>query len=584
MEQSQEEILQELIVERKKLQSVLEDIPAGVLIADQAGRNGETTVGEAVRIAGPDGSSGTIMSSALPVRADGGNIVGGVAVVRDITEQRGPGNALTILDSQSEAFSLLQAVLDVIPIGVFISDVSGQIAAKSAMADRIWGGDFPFSKSIEEYSRYKACWTDTGQAVQPKEYALARALLHGAETLDDVIDIERFDGTQGTVINSAVPIRDKAGTVIGGVAVFQDITEQRKRERELRRIKDNLEEFVEHKLVELVQFQNSLDNIPDAFAMFDKDWRIVYLNKVAADTLGSPKEQLIGRKFWDACPKEPAFYEPVDAAMTTRTAIFFEAFIDSLGRWYEFKAYPGDAGGLLLYFRDITEQKKLEKEMARLDMLNMIGQIAAGISHEVRNPLTTVRGFLQRFMLKSSYDKDKEIFQLMIDELDRANGIMTEFLSTARMKSADKKRTSLDNIVASMKPLLEASVLEAGHELSFEVEAGTPSLDLDEKEIKQLILNLVKNGLEAMRRKGKVTIGVKTGDEEVLLWVADEGEGVSGEALQNLGTPFFTTKPTGTGLGLSTCYGIADRHGAQIEVQTGQAGTAFLVRFKVGKG
>jgi len=634
LEQAREELLQALTTERKKLQAVLNAIPLGVLIADQTGqicqtngavekiwgfstpfshsisgcgdnqgggpkldpkkietdewaltraiRKGETTTGEIVQIVRLDGSAGTIRSSALPVRDESGSIIGGVAVVQDITVQGQSGKEQTISHSNADALDFLQTILNAIPTGIFISDVYGQITAKSAMTDRIWGGDAPLSKGIDEYSQYKAWWADTGQAVQPKEYALTRALLHGIETLDNVMDIERFDGTQGTVINSASPIRDKEGMVIGGVSIYQDVTEQRNRERELRRIKDNLEEFVEHKLAELVQFQNSLDNIPDAFSAFDKEWRIVYLNKVAADTLGFPKEQLIGRNFWDVCPKNPVFYEPVNKAMETKTAIFFEAFIQNLGRSYEFKAYPGEDGGLLLYSRDITEQKQMEKEMARLDMLNMIGQIAAGISHEVRNPLTTVRGFLQRFMIKSSYDKDKEIFQLMIDELDRANGIMTEFLSAARMKSADKKMDTLNDIVTSMKPLLEASVLEAGHEIGFEIEDQTPPLNLDEKEIKQLILNLVKNGLEAMRRKGKVTIGIETGDEEVILRVADEGEGISQEALKNLGTPFFTTKATGTGLGLSTCYGIAERHGARIEIQTGTTGTIFLVRFTYG--
>ena len=108
----------------------------------------------------------------------------------------------------------------------------------------------------------------------------------------------------------------------------------------------------------------------------------------------------------------------------------------------------------------------------------------------------------------------------------------------------------------------------------------TGVLSLDEKEIRQLILNLVRNGLEAMAGSGKLTIRTFMDGEEAVLAVEDEGSGMKTEDLEKIGTPFFTTKENGTGLGLPTCYSIAARHNAEIHIDTGQSGTTFSVRFK----
>jgi len=108
----------------------------------------------------------------------------------------------------------------------------------------------------------------------------------------------------------------------------------------------------------------------------------------------------------------------------------------------------------------------------------------------------------------------------------------------------------------------------------------TDVLLLDEKEIRQLVLNLARNGLEAISGSGKLTIKTFMDGEEVVLAVKDEGNGIRPEDLEKMGTPFFTTKENGTGLGLATCYSITDRHNAEIQIETGPSGTTFSVRFK----
>jgi len=242
-----------------------------------------------------------------------------------------------------------------------------------------------------------------------------------------------------------------------------------------------------------------------------------------------------------------------------------------------------DVGGephLLCVIRDITEQKALQNEMSKLDRLNLVGEMAASIGHEIRNPITTVRGFLQMF--EDKYSEDQEFLDLMIEELDRANFIITEYLSLAKDKMVELKPKNLNIIVQSILPLLEASARIQDKEVKVEL-TTTPYLLLDEKEIRQLILNLVHNGLEAMSLAGIITIKIFTEEEKVVLSIHDQGCGIEPEDLDKLGMPFFTTKQQGTGLGLAVCYGIAKRHNARIDVETSSRGTIIYVRFPMSK-
>ncbi|MTI79693.1 MAG: response regulator [Firmicutes bacterium] len=243
------------------------------------------------------------------------------------------------------------------------------------------------------------------------------------------------------------------------------------------------------------------------------------------------------------------------------------------------KSTDGTITGLSSIHRDISDKKQFENQMARLDRLNIVGEMAAGISHEVRNPITTVRGFLQMMGGKKEYQKDKNYFNLMIEELDRANSIITEFLSIGKNNPTEMKVQNLNEIVKTLSPLLQADAFEQNNYLEL-ILNDIPDLPLNSKEIRQVILNLVRNGLEAMPRSGgKLTISTYLEKGNVVLMIEDEGNGMKPEVLENLGTPFYTTKDNGTGLGLATCFGICSRHNAKVDIKTGSEGTKFKITF-----
>ncbi|MDT8859216.1 response regulator [Alkalihalobacillus sp. MEB130] len=236
---------------------------------------------------------------------------------------------------------------------------------------------------------------------------------------------------------------------------------------------------------------------------------------------------------------------------------------------------------LISTITDITEMVKLEKEVSRLDRLNLVGEMAAGIAHEIRNPMTTVLGFLQLAKNENHVAQPQEYINLMIDELNRANGIITEFLTLAKDKANNRRKKDLNSIVKTLHPLLRAEAMMKNKIVLLEL-TDCPELWLDEKEIRQLILNIGLNGLEAMDAGG--TLILKTysqNDETVILEITDNGPGIKQEVLEQLGTPFFTTKDQGTGLGLAICYSIASRHSAHIDIQTSEKGTSFLISFQL---
>jgi signal transduction histidine kinase len=230
--------------------------------------------------------------------------------------------------------------------------------------------------------------------------------------------------------------------------------------------------------------------------------------------------------------------------------------------------------------RDITERKIMQKEINNMDRLSLVGKFAAGIAHEVRNPLTAVRGFLQLFGLKKELESFHTYFQLMIKELDRASGIISEFLSLAKNKPTSLDKNNLNNILRKIFPLIQAEAFEQGKDVIVDY-GDIPDLMLDEREIIQLVLNLEKNGLEAMPAGRIMTIGTYREQNEVVLYVKDQGMGIPKEIQSKIGQTFLTTKQNGTGLGLQVCWSIVANHNAAINFITGPMGTTFFVRFKI---
>lgn len=347
---------------------------------------------------------------------------------------------------------------------------------------------------------------------------------------------------------------------------------------------DELENMVDERTSELAaaneRVTSVIESITDGFFALNKEWQFIYVNKHQYLPDGKTAKEVLGKTFWEIFPEtmDTIMYSEFQRAMVERIPVHFEMPPISDDYWHEVVAYPYDEG-ICCMFKNVAEKKKYEKELKRLASLDLIGQMAAGISHEIRNPMTTVRGFLQLLEKNEELEEHNEHFNLMIEELDRANAIITEFLSVGNTRTSALQMLDLNSIIHDIAPLIKIDTFSQDKLIEFETQ-DIPELLLNRNEIRQLIINLYRNGLEAMDSGKVLTIGTYTeGDNCVVLAVKDEGEGIKPEVLEKLGTPFFTTKDNGTGLGLGICYAIAARHNAKIEIETSPNGTTFFIKF-----
>lgn len=324
---------------------------------------------------------------------------------------------------------------------------------------------------------------------------------------------------------------------------------------------------------------NIMEGISDGFYAIDREWQFTFVNHETQRLMSVAKSDLIGKNIWKIFPQllGKLTYAKLREAMSQEESIHWEADGLYSDRYYEYHAYPFEEG-LTVFFRDITELKRQQLEYARLERLNLIGQLAAGISHEIRNPLTTVKGFLQMFGSRSKYEQDKEYLELMVSEIDRANEIITDFLSLAKANLDNIKPKNINEVINKLFPMLQADAFNNNKEVVFDLNI-LPDIMINENEIKQLILNLVRNALEVTPEQGSVIISTYLKEDKVVLAIIDHGTGIPQDVQEKIGTPFFTTKETGTGLGLAISMGIAQRHKAIFNFKTGSNGTVFYIIF-----
>lgn len=216
--------------------------------------------------------------------------------------------------------------------------------------------------------------------------------------------------------------------------------------------------------------------------------------------------------------------------------------------------------------------------LIKYERYELVGKIAASIAHEIRNPMTSVKGFIQLLQSNKNFQSYEHYFSLMIDELDRANGIISEYLSLAGERIPKIDKHNLNNILATLLPLLQADARREDKDIILKTQ-DIEDIWVDQRDIRQVILNLVRNGLESMTPGGILEIRTFMHQGDVILEIEDNGHGIPADVLEHLGKPFITTKEQGTGLGLYVTYSILKRYHAVVEVNSSPNGTVFTIRF-----
>lgn len=308
---------------------------------------------------------------------DSGELLGGFGITQDITVRK---QAELELDAERRR---LRTVLDTLPVGVFIVDADGCIVEANEMVSTIWGGQTPLPDGITHHGQYKGWWPATGECVKAEDWALARALAKGETCVGEMVDIERFDGTRGTILNSAAPIRDPESRVTGAVVTVQDITLLREAEAKLAEAREQAERRA-------AELESILSALAEGVSVVDAQGNIVYLNEAGSRMLGLPEGETMAawttrlrRENLDGTPMLPE-----DTA--TVRALNGETIRDIRYRWITpwkevvisisasaIRDSEGRIVGATNVFRDATEMT--EYEARREELLQRERRIATAL-------------------------------------------------------------------------------------------------------------------------------------------------------------------------------------------------------------
>ena len=239
--------------------------------------------------------------------------------------------------------------------------------------------------------------------------------------------------------------------------------------------------------------------------------------------------------------------------------------------------------GAVIILRDLTEIKLLEEKVRRSEKLAAIGKLAAAVAHEIRNPLSSIRGFAQ-YLRNTLKDKprEKEYAETIVSEVDRINRVVTDLLTFARPMEADLAPTDVTELIERTVRLVQADARSRNIGIQMSL-SDLSIVPLDTNQMTQAILNLLLNSLQAVSSGGHIEVGAELDPSvsRLNLWVEDDGPGISREQNEKIFDPFFTTREKGTGLGLAIVHKIVENHNGEINLQSPPHGKARGCRFTI---
>ncbi|MFS0751713.1 ATP-binding protein [Oceanobacillus sp. 1P07AA] len=330
---------------------------------------------------------------------------------------------------------------------------------------------------------------------------------------------------------------------------------------------------------------NWIDKKSDGiFVLLDLVGRILYITESIERILGFSPSKLVGLHWDEMVSGKDVEFAKRKAELSEKTLRDFNLnVLNNDGNYVpltcelEYYRNADNQTYVLVYLKDLTVKKELEDMMVRSEKMNVAGQLAAGIAHEIRNPLTSLKGFLQ--LLQAGVNHKEEYFNIMIEEIEKIESITSELLFISKPLTDNRSEEIISDMINDVIMLLSPQAKQKNISI-IKLGSCNQTIECDRSQIKQVLINLVKNAIEAMDNGGEITLTSEVVDDNVIVSVIDEGIGIKEEILHKLGEPFFTTKQTGTGLGLLITKQILEAHNANFEVSNNQEkGSTFKLVF-----
>ncbi|HSR12525.1 MAG TPA: ATP-binding protein, partial [Thermodesulfobacteriota bacterium] len=350
---------------------------------------------------------------------------------------------------------------------------------------------------------------------------------------------------------------------------------------------------------EILTSQNRLqalfDGAPDAIAIVDRSYRVLMVNRTGLNWYQRPIEDFAGKHchegFQDRadlfpnCPAEESF-------RTGRPAFREKASLVAGGNKYSLQIFTfplrnreGEVVEVVEYVKDVTAEKELQKQIIHSERLAVVGRMSANVAHEIKNPLGTIvlnAELLEEELKKMTREEPAEALGLLSvikSEIDRLIEVVEEYLQFARLPVVKLEPGDINEAIADLLLFLREEIADRNILLIEDLGEGLPPVLMDAKQLRQALLNIIKNSFEAMQGGGKLTLSTRAKGDWVEVSVADTGKGIQERDQEMIFTPFFSTKHGGTGLGLSITAHIVKEHRGSIAFESHPGlGTTFTIR------
>lgn len=323
------------------------------------------------------------------------------------------------------------------------------------------------------------------------------------------------------------------------------------------------------------QLESFIDHSPDAIYMIDLYEKITRVNLAFEQLSGYRAKEVIGIKNMTIPESHTAETNilmekimqggstaPIESFVKTKIGELVPVSITITPVMNE----DNHVSGFVLVARDMSQRNQMEELIRRSEKLNTVGQLAAGVAHEIRNPLTTLRGFMQMQLRTEQFNRQH--IEVMLSELDRINLIVSEFLILSKPQAVRFTERDLRQVLSQVISLMDSEAILHNVVIRPFYTEMSCMVDCEENQLKQVFINLIKNAIEAMPNGGNILVLVERNETKVTCHVKDEGIGIDEEALKRIGDPFYTGKENGTGLGMMVSQKIINAHSGSMSIQS----------------